>query len=91
LKIQIENTVLKNNFIFIHKPIFKKALHPLIWSSFEELDKLYLKIYAGLGETVQLGSYDLPKYLDSKKKARGSKKYFRNISAYPGSIFFLFF
>jgi hypothetical protein len=42
-------------------------------------------------ETVRLGSFDRPKYLDPSKKARRSKKYFGNILSHPGLIFFPFY
>jgi hypothetical protein len=37
---------------------------------------LYPKVCRIRSETVRLGSFDRPKYLDPNKKARGSKKYF---------------
>jgi hypothetical protein len=70
---------------------FKNVLHSYIWSSFVEIDKLYLNLCRTRSETVRLGSYDRPKYLDPRKNACGSKKYFGNILAHSGSILFLCF
>jgi hypothetical protein len=76
------------------KPIFlKNVLHSFIWFSFVGLDKLILNIYrAGLG--LKLSGWEATDDQSTSvrdKKARRSNKYFQNILAHSGSIFFLFF
>jgi hypothetical protein len=47
---------------------FKNVLHPLIRSSFVELDEFYLNICRTRSEKVRLGSYDRPKYTSIREK-----------------------
>jgi hypothetical protein len=81
----IAETFLKTGPGVEKNDFFKNVLQSYIWSSFVELDKLYPNVCRIRSETVRLRSYDRPR---SEQKRLRIKKYFGDILAHPGSIFF---